>query len=232
MVVKASFLIRRPGSTSERVTAGARVVHMSGDDHHCVSVFRATTPTQLEELLDGSSHLLDGMLEKSDSWAVARCTCPRTGSRIIPLIRAAGCTILWPTIMHDGAKTMTLVAPTRQHVVDLLEKLKDVAEVTVGQVLDVGADSLEGSLPLSDISRRLTEKQMDALLLAVQNGYYESPRRIAGQDLAGLLGVSRSTFQEHLRKAEAGIVEVVATAWSRHPDLRRESRGLGRPRSS
>jgi predicted DNA binding protein len=52
----------------------------------------------------------------------------------------------------------------------------------------------------------MTSKQMDALLKAHRYGYYTSPREVTTENIAKSLGVSRSTYEEHLRKAENRIV--------------------------
>ena len=52
----------------------------------------------------------------------------------------------------------------------------------------------------------LTSLQKRALELAVRNGYYSVPKRIGMRALAGLMGVSLSNYQKHLKKAEAVII--------------------------
>jgi len=52
----------------------------------------------------------------------------------------------------------------------------------------------------------LTGRQKDAITLAVKNGYYSVPRKIDVKELAKMSGLSFSTFQVHLRKAEAKLI--------------------------
>jgi len=52
----------------------------------------------------------------------------------------------------------------------------------------------------------MTQKQMDSLLKAHRYGYYSSPREVTTENIARSLGVSRSTYEEHLRKAENRIM--------------------------
>lgn len=52
----------------------------------------------------------------------------------------------------------------------------------------------------------LTDKQKDVFLLAVKSGYYGYPRGAKLKDLAKEVGLSLSTFQFHLAKAEAKLM--------------------------
>ncbi len=52
----------------------------------------------------------------------------------------------------------------------------------------------------------LTERQEDVLRLAYQEGFFESPRENTGDDIAGELGITATTFHQHLRSAEKALV--------------------------
>jgi predicted DNA binding protein len=52
----------------------------------------------------------------------------------------------------------------------------------------------------------LTAKQIDVLTSALERGYFESPARTSAEEMARLAGLSRSTFMEHLRKAEGKLL--------------------------
>ncbi len=47
-------------------------------------------------------------------------------------------------------------------------------------------------------------------MCAVENGYYEIPKRITADDLARKQGRLLSTLEEHIRKAESKIVLAMA----------------------
>lgn len=55
----------------------------------------------------------------------------------------------------------------------------------------------------------LTQKQADSLLKAHKLGYYVSPRKVGTEDVAKNAGISRSTFEEHLRKAENRVMDAL-----------------------
>ncbi len=52
----------------------------------------------------------------------------------------------------------------------------------------------------------LTERQTDAILTAYRHGYYNLPRHADVQTIAAKNKVPRTTFQEHLKKAENKLV--------------------------
>jgi len=58
----------------------------------------------------------------------------------------------------------------------------------------------------------LSEKQYEALALAYDRGYYESPREVSASELAGDLGISQQAFSERLRRASRNLLdETIAT---------------------
>jgi predicted DNA binding protein len=65
-------------------------------------------------------------------------------------------------------------------------------------------------VPGAEIVGGLTHRQREALLLALDAGYYEVPRRATVQDIAQRQGRPRTTFEEHLRKAEGKLIRAVA----------------------
>ena len=56
----------------------------------------------------------------------------------------------------------------------------------------------------------LTKRQGQAILAALEAGYYDAPRKVTTADVAGRLGIARSTFEEHLKAAESHLVRALA----------------------
>ncbi|WP_049919977.1 helix-turn-helix domain-containing protein [Halobiforma nitratireducens] len=52
----------------------------------------------------------------------------------------------------------------------------------------------------------LTERQFAALEAAYFSGYFDSPRTSTGDELADRFGVTRQTFNQHLRKAQQNVL--------------------------
>ena len=58
-----------------------------------------------------------------------------------------------------------------------------------------------------ELESRLTDRQLTALRLAHVGGYFAPNRRASGDELADAMGVSRSTFHQHLRAAHRKLVD-------------------------
>ncbi len=63
-----------------------------------------------------------------------------------------------------------------------------------------------GDIYVANPLPQLSGKQREALQLAIAHGYYNYPRKIELQQLAKLMKLTSSTYQEHLRKAEGKLI--------------------------
>jgi hypothetical protein len=87
--------------------------------------------------------------------------------------------------VRGGGRTVELLKKSRLHV----QSLMNTRSVAVPALLS-----------------GVTDKQLDALLLAARHGLYDTPRATTAASIADAVGLSRSTFEEHLRKAENKLV--------------------------
>lgn len=87
---------------------------------------------------------------------------------------------------------------------DLLKVLGEKGEVEVLSIRE--AQELEADEAQPTPTAGLTDKQIEALVLAHQEGYYQWPRVRSASELADHLGLSSSAFLDHLRHAEAKLI--------------------------
>ncbi|NGM67904.1 GAF domain-containing protein [Natronolimnobius sp. AArcel1] len=64
----------------------------------------------------------------------------------------------------------------------------------------------------AQLDERLTDRQQMALRKAYYANYFEWPRDVSGEELADSMGVSRSTFHQHLRAAQRKLLEELFAA--------------------
>ncbi|ELZ95590.1 MULTISPECIES: helix-turn-helix domain-containing protein [Haloferax] len=76
---------------------------------------------------------------------------------------------------------------------------------THGISLDLVSIASEGSAS-DEPTDSLTDRQREALTLAVSRGYYESPRQITAEELAAELGISQPSLSSLLRRGERELI--------------------------
>jgi predicted DNA binding protein len=73
--------------------------------------------------------------------------------------------------------------------------------------IDFSVDNAGTYIPGNeDLLSPLTERQLEVFETAVEEGYYDVPRRATHKDIADNLDCAPSTVDEHLRKAESRVV--------------------------
>jgi predicted DNA binding protein len=106
--------------------------------------------------------------------------------------------------ISDGYEYWTVVVTaSRQTVQRRLDEIRDEmdAEITVQ-----GMKSPETTASASGTGDRLSERQREVFELARREGYYSWPRETSATELAEELDVTKPTVLEHLRKAEAKLL--------------------------
>lgn len=74
-----------------------------------------------------------------------------------------------------------------------------------GKLISLTNSKLD-NLSLINLTPKITEKQKKVIIEAFRQGYYNYPRKIEIKKLAAILGLSYSTCQEHLRRAEISLI--------------------------
>jgi predicted DNA binding protein len=105
-------------------------------------------------------------------------------------------------IYPNGWEELELASFERKHI----EKIISISEKKFNLKLKYLKKGKLDNLGILNVFPKLTEKQRNAIELAVSTGYYEYPRKIDVQSLAKKSKLSFSTFQEHLRKAENKLI--------------------------
>ena len=103
-----------------------------------------------------------------------------------------------PLEFTDGGLQATLVG-THGNLRNALGAIPDAVEFAV----DNAGTYVPGS---EDLLSPLTDRQLEVFETAVEEGYYDVPRRATHKDIAENLGCAPSTVDEHLRKAESRVV--------------------------
>ncbi|QFU84152.1 bacterio-opsin activator domain-containing protein [Natronorubrum aibiense] len=109
---------------------------------------------------------------------------------------------------EDGRTDLTLEIPRSANVRSVVEAVEDRypgTDVVSFQQRDRDHETRQEFA--ARLESDLTERQFAALQRAYLSGYFEWPRPTTGEELAQSMDVSRPTFHEHLRTAEAKLCQ-------------------------
>lgn len=114
-----------------------------------------------------------------------------------------------PSVFYGGWGYFRMITFSEDNMRSLFKGLNALGRTELLSKRTVTLDMLPGSVWASYLFPDLTEKQKDAVLVAHRYGYYISPRHVTTETIARSMGVSRSTFESHLRKAENRIIATI-----------------------
>ncbi|MFQ5985829.1 MAG: helix-turn-helix domain-containing protein [Thermoplasmata archaeon] len=111
-----------------------------------------------------------------------------------------------PAIYRDGWGYFRVIGFDEAHTRSLFQDMQNRGPTELIRKRELPLTVLPSSIWVNSLFSDLTGKQIDAVVKAHRHGYYVSPRQTKTENIAAGLGVSRSTFEEHLRKAENRII--------------------------
>jgi predicted DNA binding protein len=174
-------------------------------DCQVLEITSETTPTA--ELLEEINRIGTVLHESEDSdgyhVVTQSCLCSLEQS-IIDRFEEHNCLYQSPTIYRQGWEHYTVVAFGAEDFRELLGDLRSDREIELLSKTSLSETQIPHSMlaPANHLFEDITDRQLAALQLALESGYYEQPRQTSLRALADRTAVARSTYEEHLRKAE------------------------------
>jgi len=175
------------------------------DDCQVIEITAPGSPTDdLLDEIDRLGTILHESIDDSGLHVVTQsCLCSLEDS-IIERFEAHNCLYQPPTIHRQGWEHYSVIAFDENDIRELLHELEADRDIDVLSKTAITAQRIPHSMlaPVDQLFEDVTERQMAALRLALESGYYEQPRKTSLRELADQTAVARSTYEEHLRKAE------------------------------
>ncbi|MGQ4556000.1 helix-turn-helix domain-containing protein [Halobellus sp. GM3] len=174
-------------------------------DCQVLEITAEMTPT--DELLDEISRIGTVLHESDDDdgyhVVTQSCLCSLEES-IIDRFEEHNCLYQSPTIYRQGWEHYTVVAFGGDDIRELLGDLRADRDIELLSKTSISEKQIPHSMlaPANQLFENVTDRQLAALQLALESGYYEQPRNTSLRELADKTTVARSTYEEHLRKAE------------------------------
>lgn len=131
---------------------------------------------------------------------------------VCPVFRNHAC-IASIEAFDSGELVVTLSLPSRELLPEIVEDLRNRgAAVELRSISRIASGGDLDRRELTIDSGAITDKQREAIEVAIVEGYYDSPRRADLEDLADRLGISRSAVSQRLTVAETTLVRALHEA--------------------
>ena len=137
------------------------------------------------------------------------CRCSKISPNVTDMIEEnAGLTIP-PDVYYGGWEMYKAIGFRNADYKRMFRDLSSQGPVEILQKKVLPERSMRDTfaITLSSVFSGLTEKQIGALLVALDYGYYKIPKQITAEEIASKNHLARTTYEEHLRKAESKILQ-------------------------
>ena len=116
--------------------------------------------------------------------------------------------LIYPTpafIDNQGYEVWEIACWDRKPLEDLIKITSDAKTTIQFKVMSFTKRTLH-DVYLLKLLPKLSPKQKEAIELAYKRGYYKYPKKTDLTQLAKIMKLGKSTFQEHLKKAEGKLI--------------------------
>jgi len=188
-------------------------IHVMEVDCPDIETFTRIEP-DLNELLvwKGGKVLQKNFLTGNLQLIVKSCRCSKISPNISDIVERNSCLSIPPETYYGGWEEYRAIGFRETDYKKMFQELGELGPVEVLQKKTIPEKSLRDSfvVSLASVFSGLTAKQVGTLLSALEYGYYQIPKKMTAEEIALKHKVPRTTFEEHLRKAESKVLRAMA----------------------
>jgi len=145
--------------------------------------------------------------EKSEHLALVLADCKFDGEVDIWAISThRNCLELPPAVFVNGKGLFRVAGFDEKSVIGFVKQINEKTDARVIHKKRLPMNIIRSSLWTSSILSSFSQRQAESLIRAQLMGYYETPRKATTGKIAKSMKVGRSTFEDHLRKAENIVI--------------------------
>jgi len=108
-------------------------------------------------------------------------------------------------ISPEGVEILEVASFEKKHLEKLITFLEKTAN---GKLISIVQEKIS-NLSVTTLAPKITKKQRQAFELALNNGYYDYPRKTDLKKLSKISGINFSAYHAHLRKAERALLPYI-----------------------
>jgi len=168
----------------------------------------------LRELLvwKGGKVLKKNFLDRNLQLIIKTCRCGKISPNVSGIIEKHSFLGIPPEVYYGGWEQYKVVGFREADYKRMFQELNTLGPVQILEKKVMPEKSLRDAfvISMSSVFSDLTEKQISSLLSALEFGYYQIPKKMTAEKIAQKHRVPRTTYEEHLRKAESKILQAIA----------------------
>jgi len=188
-------------------------IHVMEVDVPDIETFTRIEPDLNELLLwKGGRILKKNFLSGNLQLIVKSCRCSKIQPNISDIVERNSCLSIPPEVYYGGWEEYRVVGFRENDYKKMLQELDQIGQVRIIQKRVTSEKSIRDTfvVSLNSVFSQLTEKQADSLIAALEAGYYQIPKKVTTTEIAARTKVPRTTYEEHLRKAESKVLQAIA----------------------
>lgn len=215
MMIEARLRVRHPGCLAELLPHGANLAQLAGDTSGGLFYLTAENAGPVLERFAADRRWRVHVLRREEKGALFRLhgqlPCPHRDAEAAPLLPCS----------YSGGVEQVRHLFSGQHEARAFAvrdpRVRVEIEATSPALIEGGSPFV----PVAGLLAALTQKQLDALRTAVDGGYYDIPRSVTTAALAERFAITRTTYDEHLRKGEQALLRQFMQLLAANPELGR-----------
>jgi len=150
---------------------------------------------------------------------IQHCGCENVPAPVSPVFEKNNCLEIQPATYRGGWEYYRLISFSERDLRKVFATLEKYCKVEAISRRPIPSGTVKETMLVSTATLfgGLTRKQVQALVFAVENGYYQVPKKVTTEEMASKLRLPRTTYEEHLRKAEGKVLRSMAPYISLSP---------------
>jgi predicted DNA binding protein len=208
---EAVLEIEQPGAYAEATAGTDTTVELWCNDHCDLLHVSGAGGEAVVGHVEAAVGIRERIVEGDERLLITdACLKNRETDHIETVLADHDCLLIPPLRYERGRKSCRVLALDPASLTDFYRDVAAEYAVTVESKREVESVASDRPLLTPDSALpSLSPRQHEALLTAVESGYYEIPRGATTAELAAAMDVERRTLEEHLRRAENKLVRAL-----------------------
>jgi len=163
-------------------------------------------------LWKGGKVLKKSFLDRNLQLILKTCRCSKTSPNVVDVVERNSCLDIPPETFYGGWEEYRVIGFRENDYKRMFRGLNQLGPVQILEKRVLPEKSLRDTfaISMSSVFSELTDKQVNSIVAALDYGYYQIPKKATTEEIAIKYHTPRTTFEEHLRKAESKILQSIA----------------------